>query len=253
MSNDMHEHYNDYNNPNEFAEQYQRTLTKPDKLFSTLPTVLKLAGDCKDKVVVDLGCGSGFFTNEFAKKGAKKVVGVDNSREQLQRAKRNQLKNVEYMLGNIFEQSLPVADIILAPYVINYATDKKQLVKLFQHIHQSLNPNGILIGVVDLPEGRDLKKFGAIKEMKGKKTDGAQIKTKLYNKGKYICTLNAVYFTPPTLEHALQSVGFESITWQRPIISSNGLKKLGEKFWNGYCEAPELGYITAIKKLKISI
>ena len=53
---------NDYN---KLSESYQQSSAKPDKLFSTLPTVLKIAGDFENKDVLDLGCGSGFFTNEF--------------------------------------------------------------------------------------------------------------------------------------------------------------------------------------------
>lgn len=43
------------------ARDYEQTSEKPDKKYSTLPTVLQLAGDMEGKTVVDLGCGSGFF------------------------------------------------------------------------------------------------------------------------------------------------------------------------------------------------
>ena len=132
---------NDYN---KLSESYQQTAVKPDKQFSTLPTVLKIAGNFENKVVLDLGCGNGFFSNEFAHNGAKKVFGVDNSIEQINLAKKNPLENTEYILADIFEDKLPVADIALAPYVVNYATDTKQLVKLFQNIFDSLTEKGKL-------------------------------------------------------------------------------------------------------------
>ncbi len=235
---------NDYN---KLAECYQQASVKPDKLFSTLPTILKIAGNFENKIILDLGCGSGFFTNEFAKNGAEKVIGIDDSAEQINFAKKNPLQNTEYILGDIFEGNLPITDIIIAPYVVNYATDKEQLTKLFQNIYDSLNKNGKLIAVVDLPEGKDLKKFGAIKNVLGEKVDGAKIEIQLFNNKELICTLNAVYFTPNTLENTLRIAGFGDIIWHKIIVSDEGIKKLGNAFWEGYINSSELGYISAIK------
>lgn len=235
---------NDYN---KLSESYQQTDVKPDKQFSTLPTVLKIAGNFEDKIILDLGCGSGFFSNEFARNGAKKVIGIDNSAEQINLAKKNPPENTEYILADIFKEKLPAADIVVAPYVVNYATDINQLTKLFQNIYDSLNANGKLIIVVDLPEGKDLKKFGAIKKGLGEKVDGAKIEINLFNDEKSICTLNAVYFLPSTLENTLRLVGFDNIDWYKPIVSDEGVEKFGEDFWRGYVESPELGYLTATK------
>jgi len=52
--------------PNDYstlAHSYQKTDAKPDKKYSILPTVLMIAGDSSGKTVLDLGCGSGFFTH----------------------------------------------------------------------------------------------------------------------------------------------------------------------------------------------
>ena len=235
---------NDYN---KLSESYQQTTVKPDKQFSTLPTVLKITGNFENKVILDLGCGSGFFSNEFAHNGAKKVFGVDNSVEQINLAKKNPLENTEYVIADIFKDNLPKADIVLAPYVVNYATDINHLVKLFQNIYTSLNKNGKLVIVVDLPEGKDLKKFGAIKNVLGEKVDGAKIEIQLFNNEEFICSLNAVYFTPSTLEKTLYSVGFTDVVWHKPTISDEGVKKFGNEFWKGYIESPELGYLSATK------
>ncbi|MFA5261248.1 MAG: class I SAM-dependent methyltransferase [Candidatus Omnitrophota bacterium] len=42
------------------------------------PALLKLAGNVKDKNILDIGCGSGWFSNQLYKKGAK-VLALDNS------------------------------------------------------------------------------------------------------------------------------------------------------------------------------
>lgn len=241
------------NNYNTLSTRYQKTIAKPDKLFSTLPTVLRIAGDLKDKTILDLGCGAGFFTQELAAGGAKKVWGIDNSKKQISLANKNQAKNIEYILGDIFQDKLPAADIIVAPYVINYASNLKQLKSLFQNIYEGLNKDGKLIIVIDLPEGKDLKKFGAIKKVLGDKEDGAGMEINLFKDNSFICTLNAFYFTPKTIEKTLKLLGFINVFWHKPIISEEGIKILGNKFWKGYVDAPELGYLSAEKILRNTI
>lgn len=82
------------------ADSYQSTDVKPDKKYSILPTVLMLIGELNGKTVLDLGCGSGFFTRYFALT-ASKVIGIDNSSEQIVRAKQHSTSNVDYILANI--------------------------------------------------------------------------------------------------------------------------------------------------------
>ena len=137
--------------------------------------------------------------------------------------------------------------MVIAPYVVNYAADKDQMVRLFQSTYNSLNVNGKLILVVDLPEGKDLKRFGAVKSVLGEKVDGARIEIRLFHYEEFICLLNAIYFTPSTLEESLRSAGFDEVTWHEPIVSEEGMEKFGSELWMGYIESPELGYISATK------
>ena len=239
------EKLNDYNI---LSKEYQTTFIKPDKQFSILPTALDIVGDVNGKTILDLGCGSGFFAIEFANRGAKKVIGIDNSEEQITAAKKHPQDNTAYERSDIFTDELPKADIIFAPHVINYAEDVSQLTALVESIFKSLNSDGKFATIVDLPEdGKNLKKFGAVKTILGEKKDGAKIKIELYNQEQLICTLNAFYFTPQTLENILKNAGFIDVEWHKPIISKDGINTLGEEFWAGYQDSPELGYVSAQK------
>ena len=238
---------NDYNN---ISGEYKKTDVKPDKQYSTLPTVLKIMGSVEGKIVLDLGCGGGFFTNAIARQGATMVFGVDNSEEQIKLANLGQSVNTKFVLGDIFEDELPSAGIVLAPYVVNYATDIYRLDKLFKNIFESTEPGGKLVAVVDLPEGGDLKKFGAIKTVLGNKEDGANIEIQLFNDDEFICLLHSVYFSPRTLEKVLLENGFVDISWHLPTVSKEGIKKFGTEFWSGYVKSSELGFLEAHKPLR---
>ncbi|HLG98045.1 MAG TPA: class I SAM-dependent methyltransferase [Bryobacteraceae bacterium] len=55
-------------------------------MYDRFEWVLAKAGDMRGKSVCDIGCGSGRFVTEFARRGAASVAGVDISREMLSMA-----------------------------------------------------------------------------------------------------------------------------------------------------------------------
>lgn len=235
---------------NEYDEikDYKKSHAKPDKQYSILPTVVQMAGNCENKVVVDLGCGTGFFSIPFADK-AKKVVGIDNSQSQLDLAVRHE--HVEYVRGDIFVDTLPNGDIFIVPFVANYAPTLPVLEHFFQSMHRSLLPNGTIILVVDLPNNKELKRFGATKKLLGPLRDETKLQITLFNGNERICDLNATYFTPATIESLLTKVGFTQVAWHAPIVSDKGINVFGSHFWEGYIQEPELGYLKATKAASV--
>lgn len=237
---------NQYNE--ELSRIFQKSDIKPDKQFSFLPTILSIIGNISGKTVLDLGCGDGFFTRALVSAGAKQVIGIDNSEEQIGLANAHpQNTNITYQLGDIFKDKLPDADVVLAPFVINYAESLNQLEYLFENIYQSIPEKGKVVLVVDLPKGNNLKKFGSVKTFNGEAKDGTNIKIDLYNGEDFICTLHSIYYTSQTLENTLAKSGFKNIKWHKPIVSPEGIDKFGKDFWGGYSENSELGYLSAEK------
>ncbi|RPB23639.1 S-adenosyl-L-methionine-dependent methyltransferase [Terfezia boudieri ATCC MYA-4762] len=77
----------------------------------------------KDKVVLDVGCGTGILSMFCAKAGAKKVIGVDNS-DIIDKARANVFENkldgiITLIRGKIEEVTLPVkkVDIIVSEWM----------------------------------------------------------------------------------------------------------------------------------------
>jgi SAM-dependent methyltransferase len=233
---------------------YHQTNGKPDKRFSILPTVLQLVKPMLEKTVVDLGCGSGFFTNAIATHGARRVIGIDTSEEQLRIARANAAPNTEFSKGDIFTDKLPVAEVVVAPFVANYARSTEELRTFIRNVFRSCVAGGHAVFVVDMPDASCNIEFGRRRAIGAVKfwcngsphTDGALIRNDLYNEhGHRTCSLWAHYYTQATLQFALQDAGFRDIRWHKPEISPEGLKKYGDSFWKNYIDHPELGYITA--------
>ena len=77
--------------------------------------------------------------------------------------------------------------------------------------------------------------------------DGEEIENELYgNDGESICKLNAFYYRDSTLQFFFENSGF-NVSWHKPIISQEGLKRFGSKFWKDYDKYCELGYLIAQK------
>jgi len=235
------------NSYDEIAECYARTADKPDKAYSTLSTVLALAGRLDGKTVLDLGCGDGYFTRPLARQGAATIIGIDRSSKQIALAKATASDNIEYRLADAFTDPLPKADVINCPYILNEIADVSALADFFRRLFVALNPHGTLILVYDKPAGRDHRKFGAVKTVSDFK-DGASMRVDLYNRETLICTLNLTYFTEDTIIRLLRDAGFQNIRMHQPIVSDKGKRAMGEAFWNGYVENCELGYLTAEKE-----
>lgn len=101
----------------------------------------------KGDVVLDLGSGAGFDCFLAAKQvgSSGKVVGVDFSKEMVEKAKENakhwSYQNIDFRLGDI--ESLPVEnnsiDVVVSNCVINLAPDKS---KVFSEAYRVLKDNG---------------------------------------------------------------------------------------------------------------
>lgn len=115
------------------------------------PIVFKLLGDLNGKDVIDLGCGYGVMSKKIADHGAKKVLGVDNSRKMIQKAKEEYShKNVSYKILPLEQLSVisDEYDIVVSCLAIHYVED---LYKLFSDIYSLTRVNGNFIFSMEHP------------------------------------------------------------------------------------------------------
>jgi trans-aconitate methyltransferase len=236
---------NDYD---KLSEEYNKAHEKPDLKFSITPTFLKIAEPLEDKAVIDIGCGDGHFTNQLARK-SKKVIGLDNSKEQIERAKRNTPENVEFLIADMIEFNYPKSDLISAPFVLNYLESTTELTSFLKKLYSSLNEGGKIISIVDMPssELHDFKKFGSVKKVKEGLKEGSPLTIELYNSENLLVTLHSFYHLKETFENALTEAGFKEITWRTPIVSEEGIEKYGQEYWDEYLADCDIAYFSAMK------
>jgi arsenite methyltransferase len=102
------------------------------------------------EIVLDLGSGAGFDAFLAAQRVGEsgKVIGVDMTREMIEKARMNseklKISNVEFRLGEI--EKLPVSDnsvdVVISNCVINLSPNKSAV---FKEIQRTLKPGGRII------------------------------------------------------------------------------------------------------------
>jgi ubiquinone/menaquinone biosynthesis C-methylase UbiE len=109
------------------AKGNEKTLTYGEHLAR----YKSVSGVVKNKVVLDIACGSGYGSRMIANFGASKVIAVDNSNEAVDYAKQNYAhKKVQFLVGDAM--SLPIddssIDVVVSLETIEHLHDPKKFV-----------------------------------------------------------------------------------------------------------------------------
>ncbi|PPI86889.1 malonyl-ACP O-methyltransferase BioC [Candidatus Pantoea edessiphila] len=133
-------------NKKAIAKAFDRAATCYDN-YSELQrlsgdTLLKLAPNCLGKLLLDAGCGTGWYSRIWRQYG-KHVMALDLSFQMLKQAKKNNSAN-HYIVGDI--DSLPIAnssiDIVWSNLVVQWSNDLNQVLSQFNKL---LKPYGCLL------------------------------------------------------------------------------------------------------------
>lgn len=106
----------------------------------------------KDAKVLDLACGTGFYSHAFLKWGAKSVVGVDISTAMIEEARTlsHGSSDASFMVADCSKPTLYPGgpfDIVFGAWFLNYAPDKTGLVEMYRNIFVNLKPGGCFVAV----------------------------------------------------------------------------------------------------------
>jgi ubiquinone/menaquinone biosynthesis C-methylase UbiE len=116
------------------------------------PAILKLLGNLKDKVVLDSGCGSGYFTFELAQT-AQKVIGTDYADQfvEISRKKYAQVSNLSFQTHDVTQPLVfenETFDLVISKMVLQYVPEIKTFA---QESFRVLKTTGELIVAIDHP------------------------------------------------------------------------------------------------------
>lgn len=115
--------------------------------------------------VLDLACGTGYYSLALLEWGAKSVVGVDISSTMVDGAIKatetaGMSDRAKFLVGDCSKPILFEGgpfDFILAAWLLNYAASGEEMVGMFENIWMNLKEGGTFVGITQ-PPAEDLQK-----------------------------------------------------------------------------------------------
>lgn len=233
------------------GEAFEGFKTLPVIRYGEVPSFLALVGDVTGKSVLDIACGTGFYSRELKRRGASRVFGFDISGAMVDAAKGLEAAEplgIDYEVGDtatLREFDEPF-DVAVAVQAFNYAADVAEIERMMRNIRRSLVPGGAFYLFVQSPAydfaGPSLEKYGFLFEGTGKDNEiGKGIRlTALLDPP---VSFEAVVPSEETYETALAAAGFTGVEWVPLSVSAAGVEQFGEEFWAAHNGNPPLTMI----------
>ncbi|GAA0594304.1 class I SAM-dependent methyltransferase [Streptomyces crystallinus] len=233
----------------QIGEAFEGFKSLPLIRCGEVPSVLDLVGDVSGKSVLDLACGTGFYSREFKRRGATDVFGVDISAEMIAAARKIEQAEplgVRYEVGDVGELR-PLDerfDVGLAVQCLNYAQTLAEMERMCRNIHRSLVPGGEFFIFCQNPDYRfgspPLDKYGFRCE-----PTGEEVETGIRSRVTALLDPQpiSIVATAPrheVYERCLRAAGFSAIEWVPLQVSEAGIREFGEDFWADLLANPPL-------------
>jgi ubiquinone/menaquinone biosynthesis C-methylase UbiE len=109
-------------------------------IYQRFDWVMQKCGDVRGKTICDIGCGSGRFVTEFAKRGAARVTGVDVAPEMLKLAKNLVQQDAvadkcDFVLSDVLDwKTNQTFDITIAIGFWDYIQDPPERLRLIRNL-----------------------------------------------------------------------------------------------------------------------
>ncbi|MFD7028536.1 class I SAM-dependent methyltransferase [Streptomyces sp. NPDC059917] len=224
------------------GEAFEGFKTLPVIRYAEVPGFLALIGDVTGKSVLDVACGTGFYSRELKRRGASRVLGFDISGAMIDAAhalERSEPLGIDYEVGDTatlrdFEEPF---DVAVAVQAFNYASDVAEIERMMHRVRAGLVDGGAFYLFAQNPDfdfdGPSLAKYGFLCESTGRDNEiGRGIRlTALLDPP---VSFEATTPSQETFETTLKAAGFTGIEWVTLEVSDAGVQEFGEEFWADY-------------------
>ena len=209
---------------------------RPDRGRILTPSAKHYLGDIRGLNVLELACGSGYFSRRLKAWGAASVLGIDISREMIELALRKDEDDpagIQYRVADVASLGkLGTFDLAFAGFLLHYAPTKEALARMCAHIASNLKPGARFVALNENPAHplhRGVKYEVEIAAL-GPIADGSVVQLSHCRDGVRAFSFSHHHYEPATYRAALEAAGFSKIEW-KPFIKGAGAD---EGFAPGY-------------------
>ncbi|MDI3387741.1 class I SAM-dependent methyltransferase [Streptomyces sp. B-S-A8] len=231
------------------GEAFEGFKSLPLMRYGEVPSFLGMVGDVTGKSVLDLACGTGFYSREFKRRGATDVFGVDISVEMIAAAREFEERDplgVRYEVGDVAELR-PLErkfDVALGVQCLNYAGNIAEMERMCRTVHRSLVPGGEFFVLCQQPDyrfdGPPLDKYGfRCERAEGELETGPRSQVTALLEPEPI-TIRVATPRREVYEQCLKAAGFGAVEWVPLQISEAGIREYGQEFWAQLLTNPPL-------------
>ena len=230
----------------------------PLNKFGVYPSFYEAIGDVRGKDIIDFACGTGFVTRDLKLRGARRVIGVDLSREMLAIARsEDNIKplGIEYVQGRVGALGkIGDFDIVTGGWLLHYAASKEELARMCRDVSDNLKSDGMFVAINNNPHNplADDPKYEVRTVPIGDFKEGCELEV-TYTVGETVVSFRQHYWKQDTYEEALRDAGLNDVEWLPIHPTGEGRKVMGRDFWDTFLANPNSSYVQRKKSAGIEI
>ncbi|MFJ8929519.1 class I SAM-dependent methyltransferase [Streptomyces sp. NPDC102364] len=223
--------------------------------YVEVPSFLELVGEVSGRSVVDLACGTGFYSRLFKRRGATEVCGIDVSGEMVDVARRIESADplgVRYAVGDVATTDALGGrryDIATAVNLLNYSETVDAMTAMCRTIHAAVRPGGTLYALNQSPDydfdGPSPRPYGFHCELEGSRVEvGPRVRVTAFLEPEPVSFV-ANLPRREVYAEALSRAGFTDVAWSPLAVSAEGRAAFPNGFWDAYEANPPFELLTA--------
>ena len=223
---------------------YQDVKALPSALVERA-TVLAACGDVAGLDVLDLACGTGFYTRILRGRGAR-VRGVDVSPEMIDTARRQEAAaplGIDYQVHDAMNlPHLSDFDLVTGVWLLNYASDEAAMTSMLRSIRRNLAPGGRFVGVTQNPrfafDGPPSTQYGWTFNPLTRTEFGTRVDATAHTTPPI--RFQAVFARAEVYSRCAVEAGLSEFEWHPLVLDRTAYEEFGPEFWAGFEANPYL-------------
>lgn len=224
----------------------------PIPKYTEVPTVRRLlAGHIEGREVLDLACGTGYYSRLFRQWGAARVVGADISRAMVDEARAIEAREpagIEYVVEDVASlPALAAFDVAAAMYLLHYAETVEVMRAMCGSIAANLKAGGYLLALLPEPDyvmGKgDTECYGFSYRLVASVGDWRLVHADVHTEPPF--AIEYRHWSRAVVTESLRQAGFTGIQWHPFEVSPEGMARFGEAYWRDILVNPVSTALTA--------